>query len=157
MDPIERIAQVFKADCLEASKKLRVVIDIVDKCGSFKEAMHVLYRKGLYTPQIEEGVYDLQHEMQRVELCMEAMQEIIDTARMVLLVNFSDNERFLTFNQEICFSYACKMISSMGPRRCHFSNSASLKNADIQHAEIELAKTSPSMFTGPDLFCYEMM
>ena len=68
----------------------------------------------------------------------------------------SSVDKFLVFNQEVCFSYACKVLYSVGPRTCHFSNAPT--HAEIVNAELDLALHSPYSFTCVDeLLCYESM
>jgi hypothetical protein len=77
-------------------------------------------------------------------------------ARKLFILNFTSHHATeLVFNQEICFSYACKMLHSVGPRLCHFSNAP--KNAKIVDAELHLALNSPYAFGDDSLLCYESM
>jgi hypothetical protein len=85
-------------------------------------------------------------------------QETIDHARKLYIINFSTAaDKFLVFNQEICYSYTCKMLNSVGPRLHHFSNSPT--HSEIVDAELALALGSPYTFddSHEDLFCYESM
>jgi hypothetical protein len=78
-------------------------------------------------------------------------------AKKIFTVNFGSNpmEKHFTFNQEICYSYTCKMLHSIGPRKQHFSNSPT--HDEIVNAELFLALHSPYSFGGEDLLCYESM
>jgi hypothetical protein len=68
----------------------------------------------------------------------------------------SKADKHLIFNQEICYSYACKMLNSVGPRVCHFSSLPS--QSEIVDAELNLALHSPYSFTCVDeLLCFESM
>ena len=62
-----------------------------------------------------------------------------------------------SMHREICYSYACKMLNSVGPRIEHFSTYPS--RSDVIDAELFLALNSPYVFGGAeqDLFCYEKM
>lgn len=60
-----------------------------------------------------------------------------------------------TFNQEICYSYACKMLHCFGLRKQQFSNAPT--HDEIVNAELFLAMHSPYSFVGVDLLCYESM
>jgi hypothetical protein len=51
--------------------------------------------------------------------------------------NFSEEEMYFIFSQEISFSYASKMLVSTGLELYHFSNSPT--SAEIVRAEISLA------------------
>ena len=83
------------------------------------------------------------------------MQEIVLHARKIFMINFSPSDKFLVFNQEICYSFTCKMLNKIGPRLSHFSNSPVL--SEIVNAELYLAMHSPYAFEDEDLFCYENM
>ena len=159
MDPIDRIAQAYVADCEDTCKRLRQTIAITNRCASFAQAAAVMRRRGMVVDdELANRLWEVPYDLQNVERCIASMPEIVAMARRVLVVSFYDDERFLTFNQEVCFSYACKMVAAMGPRRSHFSNSASLQPGDIQRAEIHLAvNAAPGLYAGKDLFCYEVM
>ena len=159
MDPIDRIAQAYVADCEDTCKRLRLMIGIANRCTSFAHAVAVMRQRGMVVDdEVVDHLPDLPCDLRHIETCVESMPEIVAMARRVLVANFYDADRFLTFNQEVCFSYACKMQASMGPRRSHFSNSASLQPGDIQRAEIHLAvNAAPGLYAGEDLFCYETM
>jgi hypothetical protein len=80
----------------------------------------------------------------------------VEHARKLFIINFNSCDKFLVFNQEICFSYACKMLNSTGPRLHHFSNSPT--SEEVINAELSLAMNSPYRFKDDeDLFCYESM
>jgi hypothetical protein len=59
------------------------------------------------------------------------------------------------FYEEICYSYACKMLHSVGPRRQHFYSAPT--HNEIVEAELFLCLNSPYSFSGEDLLCYENM
>ena len=85
------------------------------------------------------------------------LQETIYHARNIFTLNFNTSDKFLVFNQEICFSFACKMLNSIGPKLSHFSNSPT--SSEVVDAELYLAMHSPYSFdkAGEDMFCYESM
>ena len=85
-------------------------------------------------------------------------QETIHHARKIFALNFNNTcDKFLVFNQEICYSFACKMTNAIGPRLSHFSNAPT--SSEVVNAELYLAMHSPYTFDeeGEDLFCYESM
>jgi hypothetical protein len=97
-------------------------------------------------------------------LTLSLQQETIFHARRLFALNFNhddcvfsdDNER--VFHQEICFSYACKMLNSVGPRLLHFSGAPA--SDKVVEAELHLALTSMYNFgdlEDNNLFCYETM
>ena len=79
-------------------------------------------------------------------------------ARKIFAVNFGNSvktDKGSTFNQQICYSYACKMLHCFGLRKQHFSNAPT--HDEIVNAELFLAMHSPYSFGGEDLLCYESM
>lgn len=157
MDAIDRMAQIFSEDVNHLICILRDTITVVDKSATFKQAAATLKQFGIYSSYMDGKLHTLEHELNQLRLYLDLQDEIKAMAQKALVVNFYDGERLLTFNQEVCFSYACKFLSSVGPRRMHFSNAAHISAADIQRAEIKLAMTSPNLYVGPDLYCYEML
>ncbi len=158
MDPIDRIANVFASECHHSLTKLEHMMEIANTSKTINETVSTLKTQGLYFATVEDKLTSLEYEAQQLEFCLSSLDEIKDLARRLLVATFLDTERFLSFNQEICFSYASKFVSSIGPRRVHFSNSASLTRHDIQRAEVQLAMATPSnIFLGEDLYCYETM
>lgn len=157
MDPIDRIADVFAADCRANISKLQRTMRTVDTSATYGHAIRRLTRQGLFHDSLEEVLPTLNYEIQQFDSCLESMDTIKSLARRVLLINFTEGERFLTFNQEICFSFACKYETCIGPRLSHFTNASAITNHEIQRAEINIAKTSLHLLVGPDMMCYESM
>lgn len=85
------------------------------------------------------------------------MQEIIEHARRIFVINYGSSDKFLVFNQEICYSYACKMLFSIGPKLIHFSNSPTTE--ELIKGELFLALNSPYTFNEEKdrLLCYETL
>ena len=157
MDAIEKMAQVFSDQVNLEICTLQHAMTVVDNSYSYKHALVTFRKFGVDTKGMEGKLHSLQHELSQLRLYLELEGDIKAMAYKALLVNFYDDERYLAFNQEVCFSYACKFLCSMGPKRAHFSNAAYITAADIQRAEIKLAMTSPNLYVGPDLYCYEML
>jgi len=158
-DPIDHISAVFEQSCHERLAYFRKLQKIFARSKSFMEALRKIHYRGYERPDINLSrvVVNLPAEIDRLERCLRDMDVIKNLARKVLKINFSAEEEFLTFNQEVCFSYACKMQSSVGPVLQHFSNHESISINDIIKAEVKLALNSPGYFTGPDLMCHEAM
>jgi hypothetical protein len=157
MDPIDRIAQVFADEVRTTVCTLQNTIIVVNNSVSYNQALYTLHRFGVKVSGLKDRAHALGHEIDQLNLFLQLEEDIKTLARKALLVNFYDSERVVAFNQEICFSYACKFLSSVGPRRGHFSNATHITAADIQRAEIQLAMTSPNLYVGEDLYCYEIM
>jgi hypothetical protein len=158
MDPIEHMAQLFTADCKNTMTTLANIMEVVQKCATIGHALKLLSRHGIKSPTLEERIPTLGSELQQYQLCVESMDEIKALARKILFVNYSQDEQNIIFNQEVCFSCACKFISTVGPRRTHFSDAASVTVDQIRNAEINIALNSPhGLFVSKDLFCYETM
>ena len=159
MDPMENISTVFEQSCHGRLAYFRKLQKIIVKSKNFVEAVRKIHYRGYERPDINLAhvILNLPAEIDRIEHCLRDMDAIKKLARKVLKINFFAEEEFLTFNQEICFSYACKMQSSVGPVLQNFSNYESISRNDIRQAEVKLALNSPGYFTGPDLMCHETM
>jgi hypothetical protein len=159
MDPIDRISAVLEKSCEERLAYFQKIQRIINRSRTFFEAEQRIHRKGQAKVNINmrQMILNLPHEIERLKHCLRDMDLIKVLARKVLKVNFLSEEKFFTFNQEVSFSYACKMQSSVGPSLQHFSNCESISINDIRSAEVQLALNSPSYFTGPDLLCHEDM
>jgi hypothetical protein len=159
MDAIDRISAVFEVDVRDRLQYLNQLLEVVDTSPSIAAAARRIRRERLVRRDVKlcSVMFRLPSEIQKLEMCLSELPPSRVMARKVLNAMFMDDEKFFTFNQEVCFSYACKMLAGMGPMRCHFSNCASLTASDIQKAELDLAFHSPSLFTGPDLSCHEQM
>jgi hypothetical protein len=159
MDPIDRISAVLEESCYDRLAYFEKLHKIVVKSQTFMDALWKIHMKGYVRADINVShvILNLPREIERIQHCLRDMDLIKDLARKVLKVNFMLEEKFLTFNQEVSFSYACKMQSSVGPMLKHFSNHESISVNDIRAAEIKLAMNSPAYFTGPDLLCHEEM
>ena len=158
-DPIDRICSVFEASCDERLAYFEDIHEIIESNSTFTDAAHEIQRCGHMRADIDLGrvILNLPAEICRLQCCLRDLPQIKTLARKVLAVNFFDADKYFTFNQEICFSYACKMQSSVGPNLEHFSNCDSISVHEIREAEVKLAMYSPMFFTGPDLMCHEEM
>jgi hypothetical protein len=159
MDAIEHISSIFEADVRDRLEYLQQVHSIIDSSSSLAEAARRIRKNRLIRKDIKlcEVIFRLPCEIQRLLTCLEELPHIRIMARKVLVAVYLSDEQFYVFNQEVCFSYACKMLAGMGPRRAHFTNHSSLSGSDLQKAEIHLAMHSPPLFTGPDMTCHEQM
>jgi hypothetical protein len=98
------------------------------------------------------------YDIGRYRRCIEAIGDIKRMARKVFAVNFFDADVYYVFNQEISFSYACKMLSQVGPLLPHFSNHPTA--TEVMSAEIRLACNTRFFELedeSSDLLCLESM
>ena len=154
-DAIERIAIVYTDDCMHRLRFLKEAKAIVDKSKDYKTAERNLRHELLIEADLHQMTITIPSQIQRLEKCLETMAETVDIARKVFFVNFFDSDKFFVFNQEICFSYVCKLHNNMGPLLQHFSNSPT--NQEVVNSELEVAMHSPMILSDLDLFCYETM
>ena len=176
MDAFRRIANVFKEDCEMRLKALESASLILETSDSVATALRLMFVTSTIYPGDYEQILSIPSDMERLRNCIDSTevktfflsilisvhpltttppQETIEHARRLFIINFNVSDKFLVFNQEICYSYACKMLNSMGPRLVHFSNSPT--HTEVVDAELFLALNSPYTFTDEDLFCYEGM
>ena len=158
-DPIDRICAVFEETCDERLVYFEMIYEIIESSKNFMEAVREIREGGHMRADINLAyvILNLPAEINKLQSCLQNLPYIKLLARRVLAVNFFEDEKYFTFNQEVCFSYACKMQSSVGPSLRHFSNNESITVKEIRDTEIKLAMHSPTVFTGPDLLCHEEM
>jgi hypothetical protein len=141
MDPIDRVASVFTLYCREVLHGMIEMQRIVDASPTTGEAVTALVRMG-YFPSIDKvDLNTAMIEIPRIRRCLISMNDIKQLARRVFVCNFSEEDQYFVFSQEISFSFAAKMLVSMGLRLCHFSNNPTTD--EIVRAEISLAMNSP--------------
>lgn len=159
MNPIDRIADAVTKYCLDSIKVFCYVDYVLSTSETTLVAMKHLESKGLlHAMDCAKPEQMLRSDVDRCYRCLESMDEIKRVARRVFDVHFGLCEagKFV-FNQEISFSYACKMLTTMCPLRNHFSNNPS--HDDIVRAELVLALSTPlsAVNSKPDLLCLEAM
>ena len=155
-DAIDRIASDFRRDCICRLRLLKKALLIIRKSVDFQTAIARLKSELFLDADLHHLTTSIPSEINRIKRCLQNLAETVDTARKVFFVNFFDSEKFFVFNQEICFSYVCKLHHDMGPKLHNFSNNPS--NTEIVNAELEVAMHSRMIFSGKvDLFCYETM
>ncbi len=180
MDAFQRIAHSFKEDCQKKLETLEMASTIMDSSATVAEALRLIFVHSEIYPGDYEQMSSMAHEIDRLRNCIEYtdvsrpsqffnafaipclnascfFQETVAHARKLFAINFNSTDKLLVFNQEICYSYACKMLNSVGPRLIHFSNAPT--PSEIVDAELYLALNSPYTFNvdEDDLFCYESM
>ena len=177
MDGFQIIAEVFKKDCMLRLKMLEEVSFILDSSDTIGNALGMIFMHSTLYPDDIEQIKAIKAEILQLHNCIDATevggmfsdigltatdtlspQENMTHARKIFKVNFGNNpkkEKSFTFNQEICYSYVCKMLHSIGPRKQHFSNAPT--HDEIVNAELFLALHSPYSFGSEDLLCYESM
>ena len=159
MDPIDSIAAVFTNYCVHLMGVYGYICDVFESSRTDAAAIRHLTSSDL-APLVDpyRPSFAAQTEAERYSRCIMAMDEIKRAARRVLLVNFCGKDRYAVFSHEVCFSYACKVVVSMGPLVCHFSGAPS--KDDIVNAELSLSINTPmAVFHADscDLYCMESM
>jgi hypothetical protein len=153
VDAFERIATVFKKDCVHRLCELRKALSIIDFSENMAMASRLIFvQSSIYIDDL--GA--IQPEIERMESCIEFMKDAIFHAKRLHALNFNSSDD--VFKKEICFSYTSKMLNSAGPRLMHFSGSPT--SDQVVEAELHLALHSPYMFSNEgcqDLYCYERM
>ena len=141
MDAIDRVAHVFTLYCREILYRMNELNRIVETSPTFNEAKKRVMDTGRYVSFTNDNMSLMAFEIPRLRRCLAAMAEIKALARQVFAFNFQDERRFFVFSQEISFSYAAKILVSMGLRRFHFSNSPTAD--EILQAELVMAMQTP--------------
>ena len=157
MDPIERIATDFTLHCISSLNVYVEMERILNTSETNAIAFKLLEKKNYMLFIDEEDLGCIAFEIGRLRRCIESMEEIKHMARKVFAVNFSRVDSVYIFNQEVCFSYACKLLAHIGPTLVHFSNNPTRN--ELVHAELSLACNTPLMVTSPEseLLCLETM
>jgi hypothetical protein len=180
MDAFNHIALVFEKDCIKRLKALENAQFIMEFSDSVASALRLIFIQSEIYADDYEHLRAILPEIARLRNCIDSRhvwrlnlavradlliegfllfsQEILDHAWRLYALNFNTGvEKEVVFNKEICYSYACKMLNSTGPRKQHFSGSPT--SSQIVNAELRLALHSPYVFGSAeeDLFCYETM
>jgi len=158
MDPIEHIAHRLVTDCTKSLDLLLEIDSIIEESDTVAAAFEALRIKK-YDRYVDVDRLDLiRYDIGCLRRCIDSMVEIKRMARKVFVVSFFDSDVYYVFNQEVSFSYACKMMSQIGPRLAHFSNSPTAK--EVMSAELDLAWNTRFMSLDEvesDLLCLESM
>jgi hypothetical protein len=137
MDHIDHIANVFSVHCRELLHVMYEIQAIVDASDTIDEALATIASKGTFPVIDLKCIQTVAVEIPKLTRCLESIDEIKKLAREVFACNFSEQDQFLVFSQEISFSFAAKMLASMGLRLYHFSNSPT--SDEVIQAEIAIA------------------
>lgn len=158
MDPIERIAQRLVADCTKSLNLYLEINELIESSETIAAASEALCAKG-FNKYVDLDHLDLmRYDMGCLRRCIDSIVEIKRMARKVFVVNFFDSDVYYVFNQEVSFSYACKMLSQIGPRLAHFSNFPTAR--EVMVAELDLACKTRFLALDEaesDLLCLESM
>jgi hypothetical protein len=158
MDPIECIAQRMIVDCTQSMDIYVEINGIIDSSETIASALQQIRAKA-YEKYVDLDHPELvQYDIGCYRRCIDSMTEIKRMARKVFVVNFFESDAFYVFNQEISFSYACKMLSNVGPKLAHFSNHPTAK--EVMQAELGLACNTRFLaldLDESDLLCLESM
>ena len=157
MDPIDRIASVFVADCNKALAVLLKIQYVLDTSETTFLALVLLRQRGYIQYVDEDDLGLVSYRIGCYNRCIEAMADIKTLARKISVVYFYGSDSFFVFNHEACFSYACKMLSGIGPSLVHFSNNPT--RSEVINMELKLACEVPllKLDSYSDLLCLEPM
>ena len=144
MDPIDRVSTVFVRYCSDVLHGMINVQTIVDACPTTNEAMVAVVDRGLLPSINTDNLRVVRTDIPRLLRCLERIDEIKTLARKVFAHNFSEEDKYYVFSQEISFSYAAKMTVSMGLRLAHFSNHPT--NDEVVRAELSIAMNAPVLY-----------
>ena len=146
MDHIDCIANVFTLYCREVLHRMLDMQGVVDASPTMADAVATVVRRG-YFPSIDAvNLNAALVEIPKLRRCLASMDDIKALARRVFLCNFSEEDRYLVFNEEISFSYASKILVCMGLRLRHFSNSPTVE--EVVRAELSIAMNTPLISDG---------
>jgi hypothetical protein len=144
-DAIDRIAHVFTVYCADALRSFSSVLRIRNACEDDDMALRILVPMKLLPSGGSSSQFKvISDDIPRLKRCLERMWDIKCLARQAFAVNFPGargDAAEQVFNQEVCFSYACKMLVSMGPFIQHFASRPS--RADMIRAELAIAMKTP--------------
>jgi hypothetical protein len=157
MDSIDHIAAVFQSDCVRVLKIFSEINTIIETSDTINTAHGRLRHKG-YACYVDIERLDLvSYELDRYGRCLESIDEAKTLARRVFAVSFKDSDIFNAFHREISFSYACKMLSGVGPSLGHFSGTPTVN--EVMNLELKLACETPflALQAYSDLLCLESM
>ena len=157
MDPIDRIASVFIDECRNSRAALLKIQRILDESETTFLAIVLLKKLGYmqYVQEDDLGLVSLR--IGCYDRCIEAMDDIKTLARKISVVYFYGSDSFFVFNHEASFSYACKMLSGIGPTLVHFSNNPT--QSEVINMELKLAceVSFLKLNSYSDLLCLEPM
>jgi hypothetical protein len=158
MDPIDRIAKTLAWHCAGSLAVYLEIDSIIDSSVSVKAAFRCLESRGFMKFVDPDQLDTLSYDINRLQRCLDCMEDIKRLARKVFALNFFESDAMFVFNQEVSFSYACKMMSTIGPKLAHFSNLPT--QAEVVRAELKLALNTPfsgMMSPESELLCLELM
>ena len=158
MNPIDAMARRFLAHCFQSIGTYTYIEMVFDNSKTVAAAMHCMEAIGLECA-LRDGMKGVQFSLSGLRQCVDRLDEIRYVAKKVFRANFVDDaqSRHYIFRQEACFSYTCKLICSVGPLLCHFSNAPTKK--EVVSAELQLSLHTPLWIFDTDdmLYCFEAM
>ena len=157
MDAIDRIARVFASDCTRALRMFLDIKKIIDTSETGVIAHKHLKEEGFSDFVDMERLDLVQYEIGRYGRCLEVIDEAKTLASRIFAVIFFESDTHCVLYHEVCFSYACKMLSIVGPSMGHFSGKP--KSSEVMHLELRLACETPflALQAYADLLCIESM
>ena len=144
MDAIENMAHRITYYCMAALDNVDRIQCILDQSETAGEALDLLVQSAIIPSGDYVHLKTIRDDAPRLQLCLDRMQDIKNLARKAFEVNYPDTVTqgpVYVFNQEVCFSYASKMLVSLGPLLQHYSNKPT-KNMVID-AELAIAMKTP--------------
>lgn len=171
MDPLDHIAHIFTRHCHDLLHHMLEVKRVVDAHGTVGDAIRDLVLHGRLPTFTEPRHIDiLVRDIPRYRRCVARMADIKALARRVLRSGFPCGDgvedqfagenpggeegaargtaRPSVFDHEICFSYASKMLVSMGLPLAQYSDRPS--NDEIVRAELAVAMRTPFLSLAED-------
>jgi hypothetical protein len=121
--------------------KFLAIKRIVDEHATVGEAIAKLVELKCIPSADPSHLDFIEIDLPRLKRCLARMQDIKTMARYIFQGNFTDEEKMFVFNQEISFSYAAKMLVSIGLQHRHFSNNPT--TGEVVKAELAIAMRTP--------------
>jgi hypothetical protein len=147
-DSIDRIAHAFTVYCASLLNEMMHIQFVDDSCETPGLALNLLVGFGAVPDDRMSHLKTARDEIPRLKMCLERMHEIKHLARAVYAHNFPPDALGTiatavtqVFNQEVSFSYASKMLVSMGPLLQHYASHPT--QPEIVRAEIAIAMKTP--------------
>lgn len=143
--PIDCMAQRMSRYCIAALEEVDRIQCVVDQSETAGQALDLLVQSGVLPDGDYVHLKTFRDDAPRLQTCINRMQEIKRLARRVFQVNYSDKTARegieYVFDQEVSFSYACKMVVSVGPLLRYFSNRPTKDK--VIGAELSIAMKTP--------------
>ena len=144
IDAIEGMARKIANYCTVALDNVDRIQCIMDQSETAGQALDLMVQSAILPSGDYEHLKTIRDDIPRLQVCIERMDDIKCLARNVFRVNYSGTAMHgaeYVFNQEVCFSYASKMLVSVGPLLQHFENDPTKDK--VIGAELAIAMKTP--------------